>query len=228
MPRQIYVNQDTPVVQVSVNDNGVWKTPSGIYINDNGVWKQVYPAETYSVLYAVPGTYMFQIPMGINLITASVYAAGGGGGAPFFAGGDGWVGGGGSSGGFYQTQNLAVVPGNYLQLVVGAGGAGGVYAFGAQRPGSPGGDSYISGWLRATGGGGGGPGLGSNGPAGQPGGTQGAAPCTPNLCGYGYNTPRPGGNNGTGYGYGGNGGVFGPQAQKGGDGAVVISWTSTL
>lgn len=227
MPRQIYANENTPVFQAYVNHGGEWKHPQAIYVNDGGVWKQAYPAESGSISYTTPGTYLWQVPMGITSITASVYAAGGGGGAPYFPGGDGWVGGGGSSGGFIENQVLSVLPGTYLQIVVGAGGAGGVYSFGAFVPGVAGGNSAITGWMLATGGGGGGPGLGTNGPAGSPGGTQGQQPCTPALCGYGYNAPRAGGVNGTAYGAGGAGGYFGGAAQAGGAGAVFVSWTAT-
>lgn len=227
MPRQIYVNATTPVLQAYVRHNGEWKHPEAIYVKEAGVWKQTYPAETGSVSFTTPGTYLWEVPMGITTLTASVYAAGGGGGAPYFPGGDGWVGGGGSSGGFRENQTITVLPGTFLQVVVGAGGAGGVYVFGAFVAGAAGGNSAITGWLLATGGGGGGPGLGSNGPAGSPGGTQGLPPCTPALCGYGFNAPREGGNNGTAYGAGGNGGYFGGAAQNGGNGAVIINWTAT-
>lgn len=178
--------------------------------------------------YTVPGSYNFVVPTGATSILVSVYGAGGGGGAPYFPGGDGWVGGGGSSGGYIVNSAVPVTSGESLTVSVGDGGLGGVYVFGAQIPGLAGSDSYIqrsgSDLLRATGGGGGGPGLGGNGPAGSPNGVQGQDPCNPGNCGYGYNAPRAGGNNGTGYGIGGNGGYFGGEALAGTAGAVVISW----
>jgi hypothetical protein len=228
MTRQIYVDQSTKVVQAYVNHNNTWKHPNAIYVNDGGIWRQTYPDESSSLIYTVPGVYLFEVPMGITTINASVYGAGGGGGAPYFPGGDGWVGGGGSSGGYIENQSFSVIPGNFLQVIVGQGGAGGIFVFAAFVAGLPGGDSQITGLLKATGGGGGGPGLGSNGPAGSPNGVQGAEPCNPGLCGYGFNQPRPGGNNFTGYGTGGNGGFFGGNAENGGNGAVIINWTATV
>jgi hypothetical protein len=231
MARSINVNQNgvwKEVNQVWVKDAGVWKSPIEVYIKDGGVWKQTYPAESGSTSFLTPGTYTFNVPNGITSISVSVFGAGGGGGAPFFPGGDGWVGGGGSSGGYIFSTVIQVVPSEPLTVKVGLGGNGGVYVFGGQVPGQNGEDSYVQragvDLIRATGGGFGGPGLGSNAPAGSPGGIQGAPPCTPARCGYGYNAPRPGGASGAGYGDGGAGGYFGGQAVAGSPGAVLIDW----
>jgi len=224
MPRQIYVNQDTPVVQVYVKDNGEWKHPQAIYANDGGVWTQVYPDTSGSVIYTTPGTYLWQVPMGITSVTASVYAAGGGGGSGWFCG-DAWTGQSGGSGGYIENQVIEVPPGTYLQIVVGAGGAGGYYGgvcSGVYRDGGRGGNSAISGWMLATGGGGGAAGIV---------GTFGGIGGTPNgTNGGGWNSPGcpviPGASNGTGYGSGGNA-YCAQSGANGANGAVTISWTTT-
>ena len=179
--------------------------------------------------YTTPGSYSFVVPAGVTSLTASVYGAGGGAGSIYFCG-DGWVGGGGSSGGYYTNQTIAVTPGETLTVVCGAGGAGGYVGGACQsgQNGTAGGSSYVArggtNLVIATGGGGGGVGLGSNGAAGSPNGVQGAQPCNPGNCGYGFTGNRAGGQNGTGYGNGATAVfAFGTQA-SGSSGALFLSW----
>lgn len=234
MTRQIYVNENTPISQVFVKDGGVWKHPTEIYVNDGGVWKQVYPAEPGFQDYNTAGTYLFQVPTGITLITCTVVGAGGGGGGLWNAG-DAWSGAGGGSGGYIDSQNIAVIPGEYLQIVVGAGGAGGsflstgvwacVTSQGYTFQGNDGGSSAISGYINVSGGRGAGNPVagGSVGLGGSPNGVAGAygvVSCLANL---------PGGVNALGRGNGGWGGscvnpYSGGCGQSGQDGYVSLTW----
>ena len=228
MTRSISVKQSgnfSEVVQAYVKSGGVWVSPTAIYVNVSGNWTQCYPAESGSYIYNTPGTYNSVVPSGITSVTISVYGAGGGGGSGWFCG-NAINGGSGGSGGYLQNQTVTVTPGEVVSVVVGAGGAGGVYPgfCGGSNIGVAGGSSSASGTygsVSATGGGeGGGANSGSYpGAAGSPSGVAG----NPGFNNCGGNPA--GGINGTGYGTGGyttcnaSGGV-------GDSGAVIISWTA--
>lgn len=234
MPREIYVNGNQQAQEVFVKHNGVWKSATEVWVNDAGTWKQVYPAEPGNIEYTAPGTYLFTVPAGITSLTCTVVGAGGGGGG-LWNPGDAWSGAGGGSGGLYSNQTIAVVPGTVLQVVVGAGGAGGSYlstgtwvcvtSQGYTFNGAAGGYSAIVGWFQAEGGSGAGNPVagGPVGYGGSPSGVNGsyaAVNCLNNL---------PGGSNGTGYGSGGMGGscvnpYSGGCGQTGQDGYVRIAW----
>lgn len=231
MPRAIYVNNNQQVQEVFVNHGGVWKSATEVWVNDAGTWKQVYPSESGSIVYTTPGTYLFTVPIGITLLTCTVVGAGGGGGG-LWNPGDAWSGAGGGSGGFYSAQTISVTPGTIIQIVVGAGGAGGSYlatgtwvcqtSQGTTLTAANGGYSAVVGWLLAEGGTGAGNPVagGALGTGGSPGGVNGAY-YTANCL-----TTLPGGDNGTGYGAGGDGGSCnnGGCGQSGQDGYVSIAW----
>lgn len=61
------------------------------------------------------GTGGYQIPTGVNSVSALIVGGGGGGGI--------YGGGGGGGGGVYQSNNLAVTSGSSVSVIVGAGGA---------------------------------------------------------------------------------------------------------
>lgn len=172
------------------------------------------------------------VPADRNLVTIKVYGAGGG------AGGTAGItiprGGNGGGGGFLHTKDVAVTPGETLNITVGTGGGGGVSGFPGGGAGSGGGgagrtfvERAIGSVLLAEGGGGGGGGGGAvfadslpdtsgngapgGGTAGQPGGVQVGAVAT---FGGGGGTPTTAGLGGAGELTGGDG-----AAGIGGDGA---------
>lgn len=208
--------------EIFVRDGGVWKTVKEVWVYDGGSWKKSFPADSGTQNYTTPGTYSFTVPNGIYQITTSVYAGGGGAGSSWFCG-NAVMGGSGGAGGYLASQTRSVTPGETLNIVVGGGGAGGIYpgfCLGASS-GSNGGSSSISGSfgsISATGGGGGGQGyVERRGDAGSPNGA---------LGNEGFNncvSTMPGGNNGTPYGTGGTS-VCGGTGGNGGNGAVTISW----
>lgn len=128
--------------------------------------------------------------------------------------------------GFQTSQTLAVVPGETVNVTVGAGGAPSSFVLcGGAANGSAGGSSSITtsaGSITVTGGSGGTGGQpGGGGAGGSPGGTSGSS-------GSGL-TGGAGGTNGTGYGTGGRGGnVTDSDPNKGGrtgtDGAIFVTW----
>jgi hypothetical protein len=83
--------------------------------------------------YNTPGTFTFEVPMGVTSITVEATGAGGGGSRSTSAS----QGRGGGGGGAYaRTENITVTPGQSFTVVVGGGGSG--------NPGNNGGDSQFS------------------------------------------------------------------------------------
>ena len=78
----------------------------------------------------------FTVPTGVTSLRIDAYGAGGGGGSANYGG----FSGGGGGGGAYNAGAIQVSPGDILIIVVGKGGAGGVFPGGN---GSPGGTTKI-------------------------------------------------------------------------------------
>jgi hypothetical protein len=98
--------------------------------------------------FSTPGATGFVVPAGVTSITVQVWGAGGGGGG---ASGFGQAGSGGGGGGGFAERTIAVTPGTFYPITVGAGGAGGA----AGVTGTAGGSSSFSTLAVATGGAGG-------------------------------------------------------------------------
>jgi hypothetical protein len=153
------------------------------------------------------------VPAGITQVNVSAWGGGGSGGGASPTATNGRSGGGGGGGAYATQSNIAVTPGNTLNVVVGAGGAA------STGNGNPGGNSTItelSGSIFAAGGAGG----TGNGGAGGAGGTVAAS----------KGSTITAGGNGTnggsvllglllGSGTGGNGGTPNPGAAGGAGGA---------
>jgi len=75
------------------------------------------PPEPIVVEYLVPGTYNYTVPPRMKYIRFHLVSGGGGGGS-----GDGAIGGGGGGSGNAVRAGIRVVPGQVLQIAVGAGG----------------------------------------------------------------------------------------------------------
>lgn len=103
--------------QVQVNDGGVWKQPSIVYVKDGSVWKAVYagPGETD---YNSPGTYTWTCPGGVYSVC--VVLVGATGGIPQdLTNATGGTGGGGLA----WKNNIPVTPGTDYTIQVGARGS---------------------------------------------------------------------------------------------------------
>lgn len=187
-------------------------------------WKQqpdvvtdIMPTE---VCFTTPGANTWTVPNGVTSVSV-LCIGGGGGGAGENGFGDSGPGGGGG-GALRYVNDIAVTPGEVLNIQVGAGGAGGTSA---GTNGSPGGTSSFSRGATtlcsAAGGGGGiaggsggaggstGVGTGGNGGAGGDGGGNTAGGAGGGAAGYSGN-----GGDGTFS----NGGFGGSQPQGGGGG----------
>lgn len=178
------------------------------------------------VTFSTPGSDTWDVPAGVNSITAKVWAPGGGGGA----GGTVGVGGDGGGGGYVKAK-LSVTPLETLNIHV--GGDGGLAVFGGTYSGGGGGGGGRSSIFRSTtplliagAGGGGGGGDNSSATKGGNGGEGGGATGvsgdpSSDADGGGGGGPTSGGAGGTG---GANVGVAGQDydgspAGGGGDGA---------
>jgi hypothetical protein len=153
-------------------------------------------------IYETPGNYTFTVPNGVTCVNVEAWGGGGGGGDRdgflFFYNGGGGGGGGGFSGG-----EIAVCPGDVIDITVGAGGAGGDSD---GEDGSSGGNTVVdhpNGILTAEGG---------------EGGTDGEA-FSAGVGGSGGGGTFSGGNGGNGGGTGGNGGGGAGNAEDGDSGA---------
>jgi hypothetical protein len=205
------------------------------------------PVGPGTVLFTAPGTYTgsgsgWLCPGGVFQVLAEVWAGGGSGGGGVTFSTDG---GGGGGGGQYRNAFIAVVPGTYYTVVVGAGGAavtntagnpGGLSSFtgaaGAQvvaEPGQPGTTGWPGGGLGGSGGTGTGAAYsGGAGGASYPytgGGGSSAGPSAPGNQGSspsGGIAPSGGGNGGSGSGPGASPGTAG-QAPGGGGGGAYSS-----
>lgn len=225
------------VLQMNTKVGGAIKRITAVYTRVSGVIKQIYPPATTTVTYTTPGTYNVVVPAGCYSITYSVYGSGAGGASFDRYGSASYAGGGGGSGGYVQGGSQTVTPGTTLEIVVPAGGSGGV------NSGAPTFDTPASGvngataqiqplpnreWtLQATGGikgtitqnapGVGGAGGSPNGDAGDNG-----------YLHYGTGSRPAGGTNGTSYGNGGSGGwaAASPNGAAGADGRVDVTFTA--
>lgn len=166
--------------------------------------------------WTTPGTYTVHIPAGVNSIEYKIAGAGGGGGGgnhmshgPYLYGGNG-------GSGELLTGKMTVTSNSYYQVIVGAGGAGGVgvkYSD-SQTSGKSGGNSSF-GYISARGGGG------------------GYRATTPSYSsGEGEWIGGSNGANGTSYGAGGAGGNGtnwgGGIAGSGGNGWVEILYSASI
>jgi phosphatidylethanolamine-binding protein (PEBP) family uncharacterized protein len=176
-------------------------------------------------LFTTAGTFNWQVPAEVYAISAICIGAGGGGGkgnndvAPG-ASGPGLPAGGGGGGALRYAINIPVIPGEILEITVGAFGAGG---FSSGRFGAPGGNGGLSRirrgattLLTASGGSG-----GDDGGAGGNGGMFDQTPTDPNVSG------GNGGAGGTAAGAdsGGGGGAGGYQTGNGGAGGTTSGGT---
>ena len=229
-----------------VNDAGVWKQPTEVFVNSAGVWKPCVDLLVNngglwkSVLYvagsqefAAGSSGSFTVPSGVYSITVSVIGGGGGG-----HGGHNWGSGGGGSSGYYQNYTYAVTPGQAISYSVGAAGA--ANSNGAQGGNSVFGTLTVSGGFCP-------PGYNENyyGAGGSPGGTNGqtgnqSGGTYPAIAGSGASSPwgtggaggiggGPGssgssGSPGTGYGAGGGGGGNNASGAAGSAGRLWLSW----
>lgn len=100
---------------------------------------------TGSAQFIIPGTYSWNVPVGVTSVSVVCIGGGGGGGQ---AGGD--CGGAGGGGALAYKNNIAVTPGANMTVVVGAGGSGGIYGGGEFSPTSGGNSTFST----VTGGGG--------------------------------------------------------------------------
>jgi len=199
-------------------------------------------------IYDTPGAGSWTVPCGVTSVTIAVYGGGGGGGGS----NSNTIGGGGGGAGGYAEATFAVVPGAIIAYTIGSGGSGG----GPAGSGGSGGQTNLNPFsaLTAFGGSGGLPensggiggaggtgsgwainttgGTGTNG--GDPIGGQGGGAGGPNGGGGGPGGGAgvPGGN-GSNYGGGGGGGGkkqggLNPVGGAGANGAVVITYNSTV
>jgi len=126
----------------------------------NATWQDTQVYTPGSQVYTVPGTYTFTVPPLTTTLNMEVWGGGGGSGSNTLGSpnytdcmsSDTYTGGGGGgSGGRQIVTNIAVVPGQIIDVVVGAGGAGGTqggWGYSATLPlrtyGATGGSSYVS------------------------------------------------------------------------------------
>ena len=75
-----------------------------------------------SAAFTQPGTYQYTVPAHVHSMNMLAVAGGGGGGAGLSLNLAGGGGGGGGSGGYQTSQNVPVIPGETLTVVVGNGG----------------------------------------------------------------------------------------------------------
>ncbi len=197
-------------------------------ISNNDFAKSVLTNTTSgSVLFTTPGAYTWTVPAGVVKISALCVGSGG-------AGFPSWANGGGTGGGLAYANNIDVLPGDVINIVVGgeraqsnSGGRGLPSSVGSYISATAGRDSngnwtagdsdrgtFVSGTVTASGGSGG---LNSNTSAGGGGGAAGYSGNGGNGY-YGSNGASPyngagGGGAGSGgydsstYGFGGAGGV---------------------
>ena len=97
-----------------------------------------------SSTWTTAGTYTWAVPSGVTRIIARIWGAGGGGGGSGWESSSDGYGGGGGGGGAYAMAFINVVPGQQLQVVVGAGGSGGSGGGGGVTSGGNGGNGGSS------------------------------------------------------------------------------------
>lgn len=190
-------------------------------------------------IFSTPGTTAFVVPAGVYRIRAKVWGGGGGGGGNTTAAS---LGSGGGGAGGYCEGSYQVVPGQSINVTVGAAGIAGTNA---PTAGGIGGTSSFGSFCAATGGsGGGGPGggggnggtstggqLNANGYSGgsqqtySSGSTYGGGFGGP---GYGFSNNGPniqsGGQSGGFPGSGGNGSAANAYGGAGAPGRVILEW----
>ena len=164
--------------------------------------------------WTTPGTYTVHIPAGINSIEYKIAGAGGGGGGGNHMGHGPYLYGGNGGSGELLTGKMTVTSNSDYQVIVGAGGAGGVgvkYSD-SQTSGKSGGNSSF-GNISAKGGGG------------------GYRATTPSYSGEEGWSGGSDGANGTSYGAGGAGGNgtgWSGTAGSGGNGWVEILYSASI
>jgi hypothetical protein len=201
-------------------------------IFDGTYWK---PLVRTVVSYTAAGSYVFNVPKGINNVDVLVVAGGGSGGSrnsggwytvgnPGPGGNGGTDGGaGGGAGGMVEVFNYPVIPGSQVRMHVGAGGLA-PRDCNAQTPGRQGQPSGFGDLIAVGGGFGGcGPGgpiaQGGNGGSGGGGGGGGTG-TSPQPGGLGIQSNLPGFSGTYGYGFrGGNNPNVAPYSGSGGGGA---------
>ena len=201
------------------------------------------------IVFSTPGAGSWVVPCGVTHITIEIYGGGGGGGGSNST----TIGGGGGGGGEFASNSWFVTPGEIITYTIGAGGAGG----GPAGNGANGGQTNLAPWagMSAFGGSGGlcenlgggagaggtggapifGPVAGGNGTNGvDPTGGQGGTCFGPNGGGGGAGGGA-GVSGGTGGNYGGGGGGGGKKGGgvntsggSGANGAVIITYNSTV
>lgn len=169
----------------------------------------------YNVLFSIPGTYSWTVPVGVTSISATTIGGGGGSGNNFGSGGGG--------GANAHVSTMSVTPGDIWTIIVGSPGAvtgnGGDSVM--RNAGSTivitggGGAAGINGGNNSAGGGGGGGGYGAAGGSGS-------VPTTLEFAGGVGGTPTIVGISGL-LGFGGNGGGSDPNDEpfpSGSDGSA--------
>jgi len=157
VPAQIQVQSANPQTANSDADTvPTIRAGQQAYYFKNGTTTTIMSPQNYLPMPTVPtnftilvfstiGTTTWWAPLLTNTLTYLVVGGGGGGGNGYDTGG-----GGGGGAGMVATGTLAVVPGTYYTVTIGAGGAGGA-ATRTDLPGSPG-DSSVFGSITALGG----------------------------------------------------------------------------
>ncbi|MEI8256018.1 MAG: MopE-related protein, partial [Deltaproteobacteria bacterium] len=176
----VCTGQVTPVAELCGN---------GLDDDCNGVVDNGCVVSAGQVVFTTVGTSLFTVPAGVTQVSVVVVGGGGAGTA-----GTGNIGGGGG-GGLCYLNNITVVPGSNIPVVVGAGGTGG----------TAGGASSFNGTLIANGG------AGSNTATGGAGGNGSGGTCFTGGTGGSFTGGggpyHAGGGGAAGYtGNGGNGG----------------------
>ena len=123
---------------------------------------QLTPGFSRYATFGTPGTYLWTVPNGVNLLKGRVVGAGGGAGAadPNFGGTGYYLSGAGGGAGGYDEGIVSVTPGQQITIIVGAQGTAGSAAAlaagtGNAGSGGTGGTSSIGPYLASTGGQGG-------------------------------------------------------------------------
>ena len=192
--------------EVFVKDGGAWRAITETHVNENGTWRKIFPIAGTQIFTA--GTTSFVVPQGVYSLTMPVISGGGAGGRSGNHTGDCHSGAPGGAGAILSSTSFAVTPGETITVIVGVGGAGGVYPGFQQgyRSGTVGGATSV----------------------------KRSSTVLYNVAGgsinngqffSGSNFTTPGLTNGTGYGTGGTGGACEGTGGTGAVGVCQFSWS---
>ncbi len=192
--------------EVFVKDGGVWRAIKETHVNDSGTWRKIFPVAGNQTFTS--GTTSFVVPQGVYSLTMPIMSGGGAGARSSQHTGDCFSSYPGNAGSVVASTSFAVTPGETITVIVGAGGAGGVYpGFQAGwNAGTVGGVTYVK--------------RGATTLYTANGGTLNNA-----TFNSGSNFYTPGPTNGSGYGTGGMGAACTASGGAGGGGGVKFTWT---